>query len=125
MQHAEVYDGHKHALTIIDTTFKKHNTNNANNKNVQLANINIQLLQAFSKQKNRWNVYLTFYQGGQCRDIRQRHYNSQSKNIRKTHLKSTKNRARTTALTYYCVNKILAPTHTKGKVCAHIVVGRC
>ena len=51
MQHAEVYDGHKHALTRIDTTFKKHNTNNANNKNVQLANKNIQLLQAFSKQK--------------------------------------------------------------------------
>ena len=53
MQHAEVYDGHKHALTRIDTTFKKHNTNNANNKNVQLANKNIQLLQAFSEQKNR------------------------------------------------------------------------
>ena len=48
IQHAEVCNACKHALTRIDTTFKKHNTNNATNKNVQLANKNIQLLQAFS-----------------------------------------------------------------------------
>ena len=66
MQHAEVYDGHKHALTRIDTTFKKHNTNNANNKNVQLANEDIQQLEfnRLLKQKHRGLYFHTL--GASC-----------------------------------------------------------
>ena len=86
---------------------------------------NIQLLQAFSKQKQMKHVLDILSEW-----LVQRHLTTVPRLIvkrgeHKTHSNSTKNRTHTTALTYYCVNKILAPTHTKVKVCAHVVVGRC
>ena len=126
IQHAEVCNACKHALTRIDTTFK---STTPATQTIKMSNLQTKKTYNFYKHfpnKNRWNVYLTFYQSGQCRDIRQRHRDSYSKEVSIKPIQiPQKNRAHTTALTYYCVNKILAPTHTKVKVCAHVVVGRC